>query len=61
MKKRFCSKLDFPRENSREVRKLAEHIMNKAATITILGSRSPISLAAAAIYLAAEIKGVFLN
>ena len=50
---RFCSKLDLPKE----VRKLADYIMNKAADIRTLTGRSPNSLAAASIFLAAELTG----
>lgn len=51
---RFCSKLDLPME----VRKLADYIMNKSADIQKLTGRSPNSLAAASIYLAADLKGL---
>lgn len=50
---RFCSKLNLPRE----VRKLADHIVNKAGDIPTLTGRSPNSLAAASIYLAADLIG----
>lgn len=50
---RFCSKLNLPRE----VRKLADHIVNKAGDIPTLTGRSPNSLAAASIFLAADLTG----
>ena len=50
---RFCSKLNLPKE----VRKLADYIVNKVSDIPTLTGRSPNSLAAAAIYLAAEQTG----
>jgi len=51
---RFCSKLDYPKE----VRKLADHIVGKASDIQTLTGRSPNSLAAASIYLAADLLGI---
>lgn len=50
---RFCSKLNLPKE----VKKLAELIIQKASNIQEINGRSPISIAAAAIYLAAESSG----
>lgn len=47
---RFCSKLNLPKE----VRKLSEFIVNKLTDIPTLTGRSPNSLAAAAIFVAAE-------
>ena len=52
-KVRFCSKLNLPKE----VRLLANRIVNKASDISTLTGRSPNSLAAASIYLAAELTG----
>lgn len=51
---RFCSKLNFPME----VRKLADFIMSKTGDIRTLTGRSPNSLAAASIYLAADLTGM---
>ena len=50
---RFCSKLNL----SKEVRKLADYIVKKTNDIRTLTGRSPNSLAAASIYLAAELTG----
>lgn len=50
---RFCSKLNLPKD----VRKLADHIVNKVNDIPTLTGRSPNSLAAAAIFLAADLIG----
>jgi transcription initiation factor TFIIB len=54
---RFCSKLDY----SKEVRKLAESIVAKASDIPTLTGRSPNSLAAASIYLSADLLGINLR
>jgi transcription initiation factor TFIIB len=50
---RFCSKLNLPKP----VQKLAELIVNKASNIESINGRSPVSLAAASIYIAAEVTG----
>lgn len=50
---RFCSKLNLPME----VRKLADFIMEKTGDIRTLTGRSPNSLAAASIFLAADLTG----
>ena len=41
-----------------EVRKLADYIVNKASDVPTLTGRSPNSLAAASIYLAADLTGI---
>ena len=53
LKDRFCSKLNLPKE----VRKLADFIVNKVNDFPTLLGRSPNSIAAAAIYLAADLTG----
>jgi len=53
LKDRFCSKLNLPKE----VRKLADFIVNKVNDFPTLLGRSPNSIAAAAIYLAADLSG----
>ena len=50
---RFCSKLNLPKE----VKKLADYIVNKINDIPNLTSRSPNSLAAAAIFMACDLTG----
>jgi transcription initiation factor TFIIB len=52
-KTRFCSKLNLPKP----VQKLAELIVNKASNIESINGRSPVSLAAACIYIASEVTG----
>lgn len=52
-KDRFCSKLNLPKE----VKKLANYIVNKVNDIPTLTGRSPNSLAAAAIFLACDLTG----
>ncbi|XP_075241075.1 transcription initiation factor IIB-like isoform X2 [Convolutriloba macropyga] len=47
---RFCGNLDLPHS----VRKCSEHIANKAVELNIVAGRSPVSVAAAAIYLASQ-------
>lgn len=48
---RFCSKLGYPLE----VRKLADFILSKTTELQTLTSRSPNSLVAASIFLAADL------
>lgn len=48
---RFCSRLDLPRE----VQRVATHIANIARDESITDGRSPISVAAAAIYMASQV------
>lgn len=50
---RFCSKLNLPKE----VKKLADYIANKVNDVATLTSRSPNSLAAAAIFMACDLTG----
>lgn len=52
-KARFCSKLNLPKT----VHKQAEAIVVKATNIRDVNGRSPTSIAAACIYLAAELCG----
>ncbi|XP_063729036.1 transcription initiation factor IIB-like [Symsagittifera roscoffensis] len=47
---RFCGSLELPHS----VRKASEHIANKAVELNIVAGRSPVSVAAAAIYLASH-------
>ncbi len=53
LKARFCSKLSLPNN----VRKLANQISEKANTMNLVTGKSPISLAAAAIFMAATLCG----
>lgn len=48
---RFCSNLSLPLE----VQKAATHIARKAVDLDIVPGRSPISVAAAAIYMASQV------
>jgi len=54
---RFCSKLNLPKV----VEKLADQIIQRASNIQEINGRSPISIAAAAIYMAAESSGIIRN
>jgi len=47
---RFCGNLELPHS----VRKCSEHVANKAVELNIVAGRSPVSVAAAAIYLASQ-------
>ena len=47
---RFCGNLKLPSE----VRKNSEHIANKAYEMNFVAGRSPVSVAAAAIYMASQ-------
>ena len=51
---RFCSNLELPTQ----VRKVANEIAKKAADIDLVAGRSPVSIAAAAIYMAAQSFGI---
>lgn len=52
---RFCSNLDLPNY----VQRAATHIARKAVEIDIVPGRSPISVAAAAIYMASQVSCFF--
>lgn len=54
---RFCSNLGLP--NS--VQRAATHIARKAGELDIVSGRSPISVAAAAIYMASQVSYILHN
>ena len=53
---RFCSNLGLPPK----VQKAATHIARKAVDLDIVPGRSPISVAAAAIYMASQVSSFIL-
>lgn len=54
---RFCSNLGLPNM----VQRAATHIARKAVEIDIVPGRSPISVAAAAIYMASQVRGIMMT
>ena len=48
---RFCSNLGLPKQ----VQSAAAHIAKKSVDLDLVGGRSPLSLAAAAIYMASQV------
>lgn len=53
---RFCSNLSLPLQ----IHRAATYIANKAEELGILSGKSPISIAAAAIYLASQVGILYL-
>lgn len=54
---RFCSNLGLPNM----VQRAATHIARKAVEVDIVPGRSPISVAAAAIYMASQVRGIMMT
>lgn len=54
---RFCSNLALPNM----VQRAATHIARKAVELDIVPGRSPISVAAAAIYMASQVRSINNN
>lgn len=54
---RFCSNLGLPNM----VQRAATHIARKAVEVDIVPGRSPISVAAAAIYMASQVRGIMVT
>lgn len=52
---RFCCNLDLPNY----VQRAATHIARKAVEMDIVPGRSPLSVAAAAIYMASQVSGIY--